>query len=313
MSYSNNHPPQSFQASDRYLCIGHCCHDLLDNKNILGGCTSYSSLVARQLGLEVAVLTSVGDNFEFLDTFTSKGIHFFNKKSLKTTVFENIYQGNLRTQYIHARAETLFAEDVPQDWRNATIVQLGLIADEVDFSIFKVFPNVLIGATIQGWLRKWDHTGKVSPKAMDWSKLAAADVVIMSDADIEGFENAIPTIASYVDVLVITQGANGAAVYNKSIEHHFPSYPVNEVDSTGAGDVFTAAFLVKYAQTRDIALATGYAHAAASFIVEGIGINNLPSLHQIEERFTQYQSLILNKMDKDKSLEKIAPPQYKDQ
>ena len=61
------------------------------------------------------------------------------------------------------------------------------------------------------------------------------------------------------------------------------------MDSTGAGDVFTAAFLVKYAQTKDIAVATRYAHAAASFVVEGIGINNLATLEQIEERFQNYE------------------------
>ena len=295
MNHSNTTPPQYNYAPNRYLCIGHCCHDLLNGKNILGGCTSYSSLVARQLGMDSAVLTSVGDDFEFLDTFKSKGIHFFNKKALKTTVFENIYQGTHRTQYIHARAKTLCAEDVPAEWCNADIVQIGLIADEADFGIFKAFPkNVLVGATIQGWLRQWDKDGKVSPKEMDWSQLAQADVVIMSDADIHGFEEAVPLIASYVKVLVMTQGADGAVVFHENKQHHFPSYPVKEVDSTGAGDVFTAAFLVKYAQTKDIAHATGYAHAAASFVVEGIGINNLATLEQIEDRFKKYQLLMMN-------------------
>ena len=116
----------------------------------------------------------------------------------------------------------------------------------------------------------------------------------MSDADIQGFEEAIPLIASYVKVLVMTQGADGAVVFYENEQHHFPSYPVKEVDSTGAGDVFTAAFLVKYAQTRDIALATGYAHAAASFVVEGVGINNLATLEQIEERFQKYQFVMVN-------------------
>ena len=290
MNHLNTTPPQYNHVANRYLCIGHCCHDLLNGKNILGGCTSYSSLVASQLGMDTAVLTSVGDDFEFFDTFKSKGIQFYNKKALKTTVFENIYSGTHRTQYIHARAETLFAEDVPTEWCNADIVQIGLIADEADFGIFKAFPkNVLIGATIQGWLRQWDKNGKVSSKVMDWAQLAAADVVIMSDADIQGFEEAIPLIASYVKVLVMTQGADGAVVFYQNKQHHFPSYPVKEVDSTGAGDVFTAAFLVKYAQTKDIAVATRYAHAAASFVVEGIGINNLATLEQIEERFQNYE------------------------
>lgn len=271
-----------------YLCIGHCCHDRAGNKNILGGTASYSGIVARQLGLQTGILTSVGEDFEFFDVFEKRGIPVWNKPAPETTVFENIYEQGKRTQYLHARAETLYATDIPQVCLAAPIVLVCPIAGEVDFSVLRAFPGALKGATIQGWLRQWDNEGKVSPKAMDWHQLAAADVVIMSDADIQGFEQVIPLIASHVNVLVLTQGASGALVFSEGRRFHFPAYPVSEVDATGAGDVFATAFLISYAQKKDIAQATVFAHCAASFVVEGVGIANLASLEKIEARYKKH-------------------------
>lgn len=275
-----------------YLCIGHCCHDRLGDNNMLGGTASYSALVARQLSLNTGILTSVGADFEFAQVFEKQGIRFWNKPASGTTVFENIYQNGSRTQYLHERAHTLFASDIPAECLTAGIVLFCPIAAEVDFSMLQKFSDALKGATIQGWLRQWDEKGKVSPKAMEWSQLAAVDVVIMSDADIQGFESEVPVIASFVKVLVMTRGAQGAQVFYDNQVFHFPAYPVEEVDATGAGDVFATAFLIKYAATRDIAQAAAFAHCAASFVVEGIGINNLASLSDISERYHSYQNKI---------------------
>lgn len=299
MNQSNHTKPNNIIVTDiQYLCIGHCCHDKFGDENILGGCASYASLVAHQLGLKVGILTSVGDDFEFFDVFTEHEISVVNKKAEKTTVFENIYTDLHRIQYIHAVAEKLYAEDVPQEWLNVPIVHIGLIADEADKSVLKAFPDAIVGVTIQGWLRQWDEKGKVLPKAMDWSLLADADVVIMSDADIEGFEESLPLMASYAKVLVMTRGGDGAEVFFNNQKFHYPAFPVKEVDSTGAGDVFTAAFLAKYAQTKDIALSTGFAHSAASFVVEGVGIKNLASIEQINYRFEQYKLMLNNEFFK---------------
>jgi 1D-myo-inositol 3-kinase len=272
-----------------YLCIGHCCHDLLNGKNILGGTASYASLAAQNLGVNSAILTSVGDDFEFHGTFKKHKIGFHYKNAAETTVFENIYdtKGN-RTQFLHARASVLRPQDIPEKWANTPIIQFCTIDDEIDFEMLSYFPNSLKSATIQGWLRQWDDVGKISPKAMDWAQLAPLDIVIMSDADILGFEYAMPTIVSTVKIVVLTQGAHGATVFQNGESKYFPSYPVKEVDATGAGDVFSAAFLIKYHETQDIAQATAYAHTAASFVVEGVGINNLQAVFSIKERFNEY-------------------------
>ena len=87
-----------------------------------------------------------------------------------------------------------------------------------------------------------------------------------------------------------TKGKQGAIVFKNGKPHTFPAFPTKEVDATGAGDVFAATFLHYYHQTRDIALAAAYAHSAASYVVELIGVQ-LPTKEMIENRFLQYQRL----------------------
>lgn len=278
-------------TSPDLLCIGFFCHDLHKKGHILGGTASYSSLMCSHLGQKTSVLTSVGSDFKYFDIFEKNGIQIYNKQAPKTTVFQNQYDDNgKRTQYIHHRSETLYYEDLPEDWKQAHVVKFCLIADEVDISLLNAFPNALIGATIQGWLRQWNDEGKIFPKQMDWEILKTVDIVFMSEEDIEDYESVIPTIVEYVKILVLTKGAEGATIFYNNQRFDFPAFPVNEVDPTGAGDIFAASFLVQYHKTKDIALSAAFAHAAASYIVEDLGIN-IPSIQKINTRFNEYVKL----------------------
>lgn len=52
-----------------------------------------------------------------------------------------------------------------------------------------------------------------------------------------------------VQLIVVTQGANGATIYTKTESHHVPTLPVTAVDTTGAGDSFVAGLLVGILET----------------------------------------------------------------
>lgn len=286
-----NKEQATFKATPNFLCIGFFCHDVHEEDYILGGTAAYSSLIASKLMKEpISVLTSVGEDFLFQERFKIAGIHICNKPAKKTTIFNNVYDQGHRTQYIYERSETLTAADLPIAWRNAPVVKICLIADEVDKSLMNSFPNALIGATIQGWLRKWDEKGKISPKEMDWALLEPVDIVLMSQEDIAGMEYVLPKIIDAVEIVVMTKGEEGAMVYSQNKTFHFPAFPVVEVDPTGAGDVFAVSFLVKYVETKSITLATTYAHAAAAFVIEEVGVQ-LPNLERITERWVAYKKL----------------------
>jgi sugar/nucleoside kinase (ribokinase family) len=278
-------------STPQYLCIGHACHDVKDNGFILGGTASYASLAATRLGTKAAVWTSCGGDFLFKSVFSSNNIDFYKQKASKTTIFENIYRNGNRTQYLRAHAETMDSTRIPKHLTQADIVHICPIADEIDYNLLDFFPNALIGLTPQGSMRQWDNEGKISPKAMDWSFFSQADVVILSEDDMRGFEDSLPLMIEAAKILVVTKSVNGADVYAGNQKYHFPSFPIVEKDATGAGDVFAAAFLIKYKATNDMAIATAYAHVAASFVVEGVGLDNVAALEMIEERYNSYQHL----------------------
>jgi sugar/nucleoside kinase (ribokinase family) len=64
--------------------------------------------------------------------------------------------------------------------------------------------------------------------------------------------------------------------------------PAEEVDPTGAGDVFAAAFLSHYMETNDAWQAALFASAAASISLAAPGTAAIPSRRQVEERLWRY-------------------------
>jgi sugar/nucleoside kinase (ribokinase family) len=269
------------------LCIGFLCHDLHNGEYILGGTASYSSIMASHLGLKTAILTSVGEDFKFLPKFSERSIALEIIPSNKTTVFENIYQEGRRTQYLHQRATSLSSHHLPNNWQDVSIIKFCLIADEVDDAFLIQFPNALVAATIQGWLRQWDEDGKVSPKEMDWDLLSSVDIVFMSDEDIRGFEYAVPIIAEKANCLVMTKGKKPVVIHHNGKQSEFACYPVVEVDPTGAGDIFAASFLYQFYKTNDMTLAAAFAHASASCVVEKVGVH-IPEIEEINRRYDWY-------------------------
>ena len=68
-----------------------------------------------------------------------------------------------------------------------------------------------------------------------------------------------------------------------------PGLPRREVDPTGAGDVFAAAFLVGYHEREDPEEAAIFACCAASCAVEGVGASSLGDRAEVEQRIVQRQ------------------------
>jgi len=149
-----------------------------------------------------------------------------------------------------------------------------------------VFPQALVGVTPQGWMRRWDEQGLVLAK--EWQEaekvLAHTSVLILSEEDIAPYPSIIEDYTEKVPVLVITEGEKGARVHNEGKWHHIPAFPTAEVEPTGAGDVFAAAFLIHYAKKRDAIASARFANCVASFAVEGEGTEGIPTLEQVKER-----------------------------
>ena len=277
--------PVSLERVD-YLVIGHVAHDLTPEGPRLGGTAAYSALTAEALGLRVGIVTAAGPETSLaaLDSIAVVSIH-----SPKSTTFENIYHEHIRVQYLRARASRIGFEDVPEAWRHASIIHLGPIADEVDARLPDTFSPQLLGLTPQGWMRQWDAQDRVSSR--EWtgseSALAKAGAVVISREDVNGDDELIEHMAHQTSVLAVTEGPAGSVLYWHGDRRRFHAPDVDEVDPTGAGDIYSAAFFIRLLKTRDPWEAARFATLLASRSVARPGLDGIPNEQEIEECMTE--------------------------
>ncbi len=264
-----------------YLIFGHLTKDLTPSGPKMGGTASFSALTAQALGLRVGIITSCDPG---LDRSRLNDIQVIIKPSDISTTFENVYTPNGRIQYTYSQAPILDTALIPEMWKDTPIVHLGPIAQETDPSLSRAFPNSMLGLTPQGWLREWDEKGRVSPS--DWPEaryvLGNADVAVLSVEDVQGDEVRIEEMASAIKLLVVTEGANGARVFwNGDVKHFTPPHMV-ELDATGAGDIFAAAYFFRYQATHDPWEAARFATNLAAYSVTRSGLDSIPTRSEIQ-------------------------------
>jgi sugar/nucleoside kinase (ribokinase family) len=114
--------------------------------------------------------------------------------------------------------------------------------------------------------------------------LSEVDVLIFSEEDVAHDEALVQEYASMARLAVVTRGYKGATLFRAGIARDFGAFRAHEVDPTGAGDVFAAAFLVRLHETGDPGAAATFANCAASLSIEGAGMGAVPDRHQVEER-----------------------------
>ena len=272
----------------RIQIVGHVCHDLVQEGYILGGTASYSSIMATHLAEEVHLLTSFGPDFMFEELFTNASIKLKSLPSSRTTVFENIYDGGNRTQFMHNRATPINEKEI-SELQPSEVTLFCPIANEINFDRQKLKNTMGIkAATIQGWLRTFGHDGQVHEMMPPLSFLKSFDIVIMSNDDIARLPEFLPQVLNIVPMVVVTENVDGVHIYLDNKVHHFPSFRTDSVDPTGAGDIFATAFLCSYTQRKSIQQAASFAHSAASLSIEGVGISSIPTLKQILNRQQLY-------------------------
>ncbi|MEZ0395455.1 MAG: PfkB family carbohydrate kinase [Anaerolineales bacterium] len=270
------------QETVDYLVIGHLSHDLAPEGARLGGTAAYAALTARALGLRVGILTAWGNEIglEALD-----GIEIWSVPAERSTTFENIYTAQGRLQRLHHRAPDLLPEQIPPPWREAAIVHIGPIAQEAKHLASAELSPALLGLTPQGWLRAWDESGRVWPCA--WPEAAAvlprADAVVISVEDVGGNEEEIESMALASRILAVTEGPCGARLYWHGDLRRFRAPQMDEVDATGAGDIFAAAFFCRLHVTRDPWEAARFATRLAAFSVTRRGLLGIPTQQEIQD------------------------------
>jgi sugar/nucleoside kinase (ribokinase family) len=264
-----------------YLVIGHISCDLTPDGPRLGGTAAYAGLTARALGLRTGIVTAWGGEVP-LDVLD--GIQVRSTAVEHSTTFENVYTPQGRHQILHHTAPDILYENVPKIWREAAIVHIGPIAGEGKHLVDRGLSSSILGLTPQGWLRSVENGGYVHidtwPETLQ--ALSRANAAVFSIEDVGGDEELIEAMANKCRVLAVTEGAAGSRLYWNGDLRRFRALRVKEVDPTGAGDIFAAAFFWRLSITHDPWAAARFATHLAAYSVTRRGLEGIPTRDEIQ-------------------------------
>jgi sugar/nucleoside kinase (ribokinase family) len=272
-----------------YLSVGHVTEDVWpDRPSTAGGTAMYSARCAHALGAHTRVLTAAADTLDIATIFP--GINVARVDSPVTTQFWNVYAAGRRTQYTRPNPVRLQASHLTPELAASSIIHLAPVCDEIEPGFVGALPrSAFVGVTPQGFLRRWDSEGRVSQAAHNWTHaraiLARANAVVMSIEDIEGDWQTAHKWAAQTRVLIVTTGPEGCVVLRDGGEIRVPAPTVEQVDPTGAGDVFAATLFVALQQGADIEEACARANCIASTSVTRPNMQGLPTPADVRRCF----------------------------
>lgn len=276
-----------------YLVIGHICADLLpEGKAVLGGTALYSALTAAHLGWRVGVLTRGaygrtidGVEIPSLDQFAGE-ISIIVQDAETPTMFVNEYNAGRRIQTMPKWAGEIDLRGLPPHWRNAKLIHLGPVAQEINQRDTGSLTPEFLGATPQGWMRDWPRPGggrvKLLPLRMAPDLRGRLDAIIVSDEEISLARDVVEQVGAR-RLGVITRGEGGARIIYGGEKVDLPGFKVPVKDLTGAGDVFAAAFFIHATDRSESAVKAGrFANAVAALSLRRVGPSGVPTLAEVE-------------------------------
>ena len=114
-----------------------------------------------------------------------------------------------------------------------------------------------------------------------------ADAVVLSIEDLQFDEGIIADLVYGIRVLVITEGSCGARIYWNGDVRTFRAPEKEEVDATGAGDIFATAFFIRMSQTQDPWTSGRFATYIAANSVTRKAMDSPPSDAEIQENLIE--------------------------
>jgi sugar/nucleoside kinase (ribokinase family) len=272
-----------------FIAVGHLTVDELSSGLRPGGSALYAGLFAHRQGLRVGLLTSCGADFPY--EVLPPDIEVASVPASKTTRFALDYRGDGRRLTLKERAARLEPGHLPPHFAEAGLAYLCPVADEVAPELVQAFPDAAIGVGAQGWCRVWDREGTVTMRP--WPDpdpvLSRAQALFLSSDDVAGWEERAIELYQDVPLGALTFAEKGAVLFVNGERHAVPAAPANEVEPTGAGDVFAAAFLVRYNASGDPFEAASYAALAGALTVEAPGIAGVPIADRLAGRWRAAQ------------------------
>lgn len=273
--------------------IGNPTHDTITISNhsvkTFGGTVWYAALFLVRLKAAVAVVGK-GDQ-RMKNRLAASGVDTrFFQLSKRILTFENDYTPQGRLQRARA-GEKLCLADVPPGAFTAAGILAGPLLQDVDTAILEKPRSGWLLLDAQGFVRQVSPAGevilKMGPEAetairhCDILKVDHREAaVITATDDVEAAGRRLQRLGP--QIVIITQGAGGADLFDGNRLMKIAAPAVDTIDPTGAGDVFSAAFLMRFIASGDPVAAGRFAVTAAALSTRGFGTTALPADIEID-------------------------------
>jgi 1D-myo-inositol 3-kinase len=260
------------------LVLGHVTRDRFGAAQRVGGAAAFAAQAAVLLGIDTALVTVAPPRAPELDALRElPGLQVAVADSECITTFGHEFVAERRQLSLLECARALVWEDIPAAWRAPELLYAGPVAGECGEALLDRFPSTYGIGCIQGWLRDPVVGRLVRPRRLsdDCRIPSVLRAVSFSASDHPGAGVIARKLAVGGVAVAVTRGRRGARVSWGQHQVHVPAAAANQVDPTGAGDVFALIFGLSLWAGFEPTEAARRAALAAARVVEGPGLGTL--------------------------------------
>ena len=284
----------------KIICIGEILVDMIGQTNAglkqniefakrPGGAPANVAVAASRLGADVEMVATTGDDtfgIFLTEKLESEGIETSNLKQLEdedTTLAFAALDKDAKPEFSFNRGADRFIhrEQLDLTCDEETIVHIGSLP----------FTNPETALNLLSFLKSTDAIVSFDPNIrqdlmsqnygeMLEQVLEHVDILTAADEEIEFF-GGLETLREKMDEIIVTRGAEGAEIFTEEERYFAKSRDIDVVDTTGAGDALTGAYLAFRDQGRKQALEKAVESASVSITSKG-AMSALPELSDLE-------------------------------
>jgi ribokinase len=134
----------------------------------------------------------------------------------------------------------------------------------------------------------WANCTVLTPNALETAKLVGYPV----QDDVTAEQAARELLAAGPQAVVLKRGARGALLLTVEREVHVPAFPVEAIDTTGAGDAFSATLTVAVAEGLPLERAVRRANAAGALTVTRFGtMPAMPTRGEVDALLSEHKTI----------------------
>ncbi len=272
-----------FRNSYDVVIVGNITKDFFEYNSTfnVGGSSIYAGIGSAMMGLKTLIISNHSISELDLPNHDQLDIYCVNSES--NTEFVWNYEKKIRKGIIKNYTKKINLNLTSKI--KTKMLMIAPIFNELDLNVRNNFDYEISLLSPQGLTRHLNKKSEICLKKISLNE-NFHDIDLISYSEEEDDYMDKKYLFNYVKYIAVTLSERGAKIYsdyNKSAK--FNSYTPNRVlDPTGAGDIFALYLLVYYYKTKSIEFAVNIANCAASFVVENLGINGIPSIEYVTNR-----------------------------